>query len=131
MAPRTAHAGILVRVARSLTDMYPREVFLREYMPGWLEFGRTIECANIEMRFSRQPRAFTGEGRAAPDAKPAPSPSRRRVELCYFTFRDRISRLFECHEDRSGCAAMFTAAFAMAPINTLRLPSRDKTDSPA
>jgi len=121
----------LFEVALSVIDTYPREVFLREYVPRWLEFGRAIKCANIEMRFGRQPGAFTSQGRSAPGAKPAPGFSRRRIELGYFAFGDRISRLFECYEYRSRCAAMLTATLAMAPIYSLRPPGRDKTDCAA
>ena len=51
----------LFEIGRSVIDVQPGEVFLGEYVPCWLELGRAIECANIEMRFGRQPRAFTGQ----------------------------------------------------------------------
>src|SRR5215472_9774596 len=83
------------------------------------------------MRFGRQPGAFTGQGRPAPGAKPAAGSSRRGVELCYFAFGYRISRVFESDKDRSRCAAMLTATLAMTPINSFRLTSRQKTDRAA
>ena len=81
-----------------MIDLYPREVLLRKYVPRRPKFGRTIKRANIEVRFGREPRAFTGQGRSAPGAKPAPGFSRRRVELAYFALGDRISHLFEGNE---------------------------------
>jgi hypothetical protein len=96
--------------------MYPREAFFREYVPRWLQFSRPIEGPNIEMRFGRQPDAFTSQGRSAPGTKPAPGFSQRRVELAYFALGDRISRLFERNEYRSRRSAVSTATLAMAPV---------------
>ena len=100
-------------------------------MPRRPKFGRTIKRANIEVRFGREPRAFTGQGRSAPGAKPAPGPSRRRVEFGHLTFDDGISRAFERCERRSGCAAMPAATLAMAPIYSLRPADHDKADRAA
>jgi len=106
-------------------------VLLREYVPGWPKFARAVERADIKMRLGRQPRAFTGQSRAAAGAKPAAGPSGRRVEFCYFALGDRISRVFECHKNRSRCTAMLAATLAMAPINSFWLTSRRKTDRAA
>ena len=100
-------------------------------MPRRPEFGRTIERANIEMRFGREPRAFTSQGRPAPGTKTALGPSRCRIELSHLTFGDGISWTFERYEHRSRCAAMPAATLAMAPIYSLRLAGRDKADRAA
>ena len=54
-----------LQIADSTINVYPGEVLLKEYVSRRLEFGRAIECADIEMRFGRQPRAFTCQGRSA------------------------------------------------------------------
>jgi hypothetical protein len=51
----------LFQVARSVIDVYPRQVLLGEDVPRWLKFGRAIEYADIEMRFGRQPRTFASQ----------------------------------------------------------------------
>ena len=100
-------------------------------MPGWPKFARAVECADREMRLGRQPRAFTGQCRSATGAEPAAGSSGRGVEFCDFTFGDHVSRMFECHKNRSRRTAMLAATLAMAPINSLRLTSRRKTDGAA
>lgn len=100
-------------------------------MPCWLKFGRAIECTDMEMCFGWQPRALAGQCRPAPGTKSPPGSARRRVELSYPTLSDRIRRAFECHKNRSRCAAMLTTTLAMAPIYSLRLTGCSKTDSTA
>src|SRR6516162_6845445 len=39
--------------------------------------------------------------------------------------------MFECDKNRSRCTAMLTATLAMAPIYSLRLTARNKTDRAA
>jgi hypothetical protein len=115
----------------SVVDPDPGQVLFGEDVPLRLKFGRPIERANVEMGFGRQARTFAGQSRAAPGAKPAPRSSRRRIELCYLALRDSVSRAFECDKNRSRRAAMPAAALAMAPIDTFRLPGRNKPDSTA
>src|SRR5215469_8155017 len=100
-------------------------------MPGWLKVGRAIERADMEMCFSWQPRAFAGQCRPASGTKSPSGSSRRRIELRDLTLGDRISRAFECHKNRSRCAAMLATTLAVAPIYSLRLPSCSKTDRSA
>jgi hypothetical protein len=125
---RTTRKNLLSRTRALTSHMHPRQVLLREYMPRRLKVGCAIECADIEMRFGRQPCAFAGQSRPAAGAKPAPCSSRRRVEFGYFTLGYRISHTFKGDKHRSGRAAMLAATLTMAPVDALWLTSRHKTD---
>ena len=116
---------------RPLAHRHPRQVLFGEYVPGWPKLAGAVKCADIEMRLGRQAHGFASQCRAAPDAKPAPGSSRRRIELRYLTFSDRISGVLECDKNRSRCAAMLTATLAMAPIYAFRLTCRSKTHGAA
>src|SRR5262249_24125300 len=118
----------LLRVARSVAHRKPRQVLVGEDVPGWPKFARAVECADMEMRLGRQAHGFARQGRSTPGAKPACGSSRRRIELGYLTFCDRIRGVFECGKDRSRRAGMLTATLAVAPIYALRLAGRNKTD---
>jgi hypothetical protein len=96
-------------------------------MPGF------VKGADMEMGFGRQwtAQAFTGQGRAAPGAKPPPGSARRGIELGDLAFADGIGAAFERDEDGNRRAAMLAAALTMTPIDTFRLTSRNKTDRTA
>ena len=104
-----------------------------EDVPGWLKFGRPIECAEMEMRFRREgpAQAFAGQCRPALGTESPPGSSRRRIELGNLSSGNRIGRVIERDKDRGRRAAMLAATFAMAPINTLGTASRNKTDRAA
>ena len=104
----------------SVAQMQPGQALLREYVPRWLKSRGLVKCANMEMRFGRQPLAFAGQCRPALGAKSAPRP-RRGVELGYLAFGNSIIGPLECREDRDGCTAMLATTLAVAPRHPFRL----------
>src|SRR6516225_1345316 len=52
-AARSADARPPFVVARSIIHMHPRQMLFSKHMSRWLQFGRAIERADVEMRFSR------------------------------------------------------------------------------
>src|SRR5438105_14546057 len=106
----------------SVVHVKPRQTLLGEYVPRRLKLRGLIECADMEMRFSRQGLAFAGQRRPAPGAK-SPPPTGRRIELGYLTFGNGIRSAIVCHEDGNGRPAMFRTTLAMPPSHRFRMTS--------
>ena len=102
-------------------------------MPCWLKLGRAVEYSDVEMGFRRQwsAQTFAGQCRPAPRTKSPPGSSRRRIELSYLPFGDRVGRAIERDKNRSRRAAVLAATLTMAPIHSFGLAGRNKTDGTA
>jgi hypothetical protein len=58
---RCGRACGLFKTAWSVAHREPRQVLLREHVPGWPKFAGALECTDMEMRLGRQPHGFAGQ----------------------------------------------------------------------
>jgi hypothetical protein len=121
---REAERGPFQSARSVLADVQPGQALLWKYVPGRLKLIGLIKCTDMEMGFVGQADGFAGQGRPAPGAKASRRSSRRRIELGYLTFGDRILGMLKRYEDRSGCPTMLPTALAMALIHPLSTPER-------
>jgi hypothetical protein len=132
MPYRSNRARLPVRSRIGLAQAQPGQLLLAEYVSGGLKFGprgQTCRYGNAfrsgGLRFRRSMLIRTG------CRTRAPSSSRCRIELRYFTLYNPVGCVFECDKNRNRCATMLTATLKMAPIDFLRLTTRNKTDHAA
>jgi hypothetical protein len=96
---REAERGPFQSARSVLADVQPGQALLWKYVPGRLKLIGLIKCTDMEMGFVGQADGFAGQGRPTPGTKASRRSSRRRIELGYLTFGDRILGMLKRYED--------------------------------
>jgi hypothetical protein len=120
--PRTAALGGAV-----LRQVEPRQLLVPEKVLGGLQQRRIVERSDVEVRFGRQSRDFTGQGGTALPAETAHRAG-GRVEFGDLAAGHDVGAVIEANEHGNRRAAMLSAALTMTPENRLGLTGGGESD---